>query len=54
MVEVTMKTAQEVADELAELENQMLWSKEDQGRWRVLVWVLGLDREPPWEGDDGE
>lgn len=54
MVEVTPKDAQEIADELAEIENQIIWSKEDQGRWRALVWVLGLDREPPWEGEDDE
>ena len=47
-MEVEMKSAQDVADELGELENKIVWSREAQARWKTLVWVLGIDREPPW------
>jgi len=53
-MQVSPKDAQEIADRLAEIKNQMIWSKEDQGEWRALVWALGVegDRVPPWEGDE--
>jgi len=54
MTEVVLKEPQEIADEIAEIEAQPIYSKEDQGRWRALVWVLGLDREPPWESEDDD
>lgn len=49
-VDIDPKELEEIRDEIAEIEGQIIWSKEDQGRWKALIWALGIeDRTPPWE-----
>jgi hypothetical protein len=44
-----MKSEKEIKKRLKEIESQPIFSSEDRGEWKGLVWSLDGSREMPWD-----